>query len=101
MPEIKERIDELSPIKNKELGVIVAHADPDTGCISINIDADIVTLGVVAKLLAHRYNVNLNEFIKKSLVPPDTDTRVHAIVNDYLMRGRDRITIVRKDINNG
>lgn len=101
MSEIKERIDELSPIKNKELGVIVAHADPDTGCISINIDADIITLGVVAKLLAHRYNVNLSEFIKKSLVPSDTDTKVHAIVNDYLMSGRDKISIVRKDINNG
>ncbi len=101
MPEIKERIDELSPIKSKELGVIIVHAEPDTGCISINIDADIVTLGVVAKLLAHRYTVNLSEFIKKSLVPADTDTQVHAIVNDYLMSGRDRITIVRKDNNNG
>lgn len=101
MSEIKEHIDELSPIKNKELGVIVAHADPDTGCISINIDADIITLGVVAKLLAHRYTVNLSEFIKKSLVPSDTDTKVHAIVNDYLMSGRDKISIVRKDNNNG
>jgi len=101
MSDITEKIDELSPIKSCDLGVINAHADPTTGCISINIDTDIVTLGVVAKILTHRYNRKLNEFTEQSLVPLDTDIQVQQIVNDYLMRKRENFVLVRKGTTNG
>lgn len=101
MSDITEKIDELSPIKSDDLGVINAHADPATGCISINIDTDIVTLGVVAKILTHRYSRKLNEFTEQSLVPPDTDIQVQQIVNDYLMRKRENFVLVRKGTTNG
>ena len=100
MPDIKEKINEVSPIK-EELSNIAAYSDPSTGCIAVNIDADIVTLGVVAKLLSHRYQVNLNGFVSAGRVPADTDAHIQAIVTDYICSGREKITIVRKDKSNG
>lgn len=101
MPEIKEKIDELSPIKKADTSIIVVHTEPEVGCISIKIDADITTLGVVAKILLHRYNTNVNNFIAQKRVPEDTDAIIQGIVNDYILHRQDKITMVRKDTNNG
>lgn len=101
MPEIKEKIDGLSPIKKADTSIIVVHAEPEEGHISIKIDADITTLGVVAKILLHRYNTNVNNFIAQKRVPEDTDAIIQGIVNDYILHRQDKITMVRKDINNG
>lgn len=74
--------------------IIKASSSADKGYISLDVDADIVTLGVVAKLLLHKYTKNLMEFEKSNKVPADTDARIQAVVNEYLCSSRNNIKIV-------
>lgn len=74
--------------------IIKASSAADKGYISLDVDADIVTLGVVAKLLLHKYTRSLMEFEKSNKVPVDTDAKIQAVVNEYLCSNRNNIKIV-------
>ena len=98
--KINERNSCVVPVKMSD-NIITVTSGPNAAYVTINIDADVLTLGVAAKILAMRYEQHLNIFKRNNLIPDDYDDMVKDMVDEYLGCNRTGITMIRKENNNG
>lgn len=99
--KITENNSNILPIKAANDNSIVVASGPKASYISINIDADILTVGVAAKILTMRYEQHLRMFKRSGLIPDDYDDLVKDMVEEYLGCKRTGITMIRKESPNG
>lgn len=98
--KITERNSCVVPVKMSD-NIITVTSGPNAAYVTINIDADVLTLGVAAKILAMRYEQHLNIFKRNNLIPADYDDMVKDMVNEYLGCNRTGIMMIRKENSNG
>lgn len=98
--KINERNSCVVPVKLND-NIITVTSGPNAAYVTINIDADVLTLGVAAKILAMRYEQHLNIFKRNNLIPDDYDNMVKDMVDEYLGCNRTGIKMIRKENNNG
>lgn len=98
--KINERNSCVVPVKMSD-NIITVTSGPNAAYVTINIDADVLTLGVAAKILAMRYEQHLNIFKRNNLIPTDYDDMVKDMVDEYLGCNRTGITMIRKENSNG
>lgn len=89
------------PVNLSADNIITATSGPGNQFVSIQIDADLLTLGIVARVLKERYEQHLKIYRRNGLVPDNMDEMVEDAVKDYFSCGRTGITMIRKDEKNG
>ena len=99
------KIDEakkcIVPVKLSADNLITVRSGPRGAYTTIDIDADVLTLGVAAKILTKRYEQHLRLFKLQGTVPADFNDQVDAMVDAYFACKRDEIVMIRKDGKNG
>lgn len=100
--EISEHIsNKILPAKHYLDNIISITAGPTPAYVRVEIDADIVTIGLAAYILMERYKQALEGMVRDNIVPENTDALIKDKVQDYMSSGRTGITMIRKDDKNG
>lgn len=99
--KIDESKEQVVPVKLSADNHITVHSGPRAAYTTIDIDADVLTLGVAAKILTRRYEQYLRLFKLQGTVPADFNDQIDAMVDDYFECKRDKIVMIRKDGKNG
>lgn len=95
--KITEQTDnKVVPVNLSADNIITAKSGPGARYVALRIDADMLTLGITAKILAARYEQHKRLYQMQGLVPDNLDELVDEAVRSYLDSNRTGITMIRK-----
>lgn len=100
--EIDEGLgNKILPAKHYADNTVCITAGPNHAYIRVDIDADIVTVGIAAYTIMERYKHALEMMLHNKIVPENTDDLIKDKVQEYINSRRTGITMVRKDNKDG